>query len=401
MTAKVIKTEEQHEETLGRIEELMDGKPGTAEGDELELLVTLVELYEENRYPIDLPDPIEAIKFRMEQAGFRQQDLVPFIGSRSKVSEVLNGKRPLSLKMIRALNQGLGISAEVLLSEPGGRIPEGDAIQWNKFPVITMARRGWFRDYEGKPKDAPEYGEELLSKFFAQLDGSAWQPTLFRQHVRTASTIDEYALMAWRARVMLFAEDMKLGPYNQKVITTSFVRQLVHLSYFDHGPQLAGEFLSKNGIAMVVLRHLPRTHLDGAAMVTSSGHPVVAVTLRYDRMDNFWFTLCHELGHISLHFNNGNELFFDDFDVRGDKLEKEADKYAEDAMIRPADWRQFSSIGNYEHRNIKRYAESLRINPAIVAGRVRRELNDYRHLSTLIGNGLVRKQFTNVAGAVI
>ena len=122
MFPKVIKTDVEYEAALSRIEELLDADPGTPEGDELELLATLVELYEKAAHPIDLPDPVEAVKFRMEQAELKQKDLVPFIGSRSKVSEVLSGQRPLSLPMIRKLHQGLGIPAEVLLQEPGAGI---------------------------------------------------------------------------------------------------------------------------------------------------------------------------------------------------------------------------------------------------------------------------------------
>ncbi len=125
MTPKVIKNDREHQATLERIEALMDAAPNTPDGDELELLTTLVELYEEKQFPIDLPDPVAAIRFRMEQAGLTQQDLVPYIGSQSKVAEVLSGKRPLSLKMIRALNAGLGIPAYVLLQEPNAAIPGG------------------------------------------------------------------------------------------------------------------------------------------------------------------------------------------------------------------------------------------------------------------------------------
>lgn len=117
MTPKVIKTEGDHEAALARVDELMDARLGTPEGDELELLVTLVELYEEGTFPIDPPTPVDAIRFRMEQAGLLPRDLVPFIGSRSKVSEVLGGKRRLSLRMIRSLHEGMGIPAEVLLQE--------------------------------------------------------------------------------------------------------------------------------------------------------------------------------------------------------------------------------------------------------------------------------------------
>ena len=115
MITRLIKNEADYDKALSRIEQLMDAKPGTAEMDELELLTALVEMYEERHFPIDPPDPIDAIKFRMEQMGFGQKDMVPFIGTKSKVSEVLNKKRPLTLSMMRGLHKGLGIPAEVLL----------------------------------------------------------------------------------------------------------------------------------------------------------------------------------------------------------------------------------------------------------------------------------------------
>lgn len=118
MKAKILKTEADYDAALARVERLMDAEPGTPEAEELELWSLLVEEYERQHYPIDPPDPIEAIKFRMEQLGLQQKDLTRFIPAKSKVSEVLNRKRNLSLPMIRALNQHLGISAEILVSEP-------------------------------------------------------------------------------------------------------------------------------------------------------------------------------------------------------------------------------------------------------------------------------------------
>jgi HTH-type transcriptional regulator/antitoxin HigA len=119
MKPKVIKTEAEYGAVLARIEQLMDAKRNTPQGDELELLSLLVHDYEEKVFPIAKPDPIEAIRFRMEQQGLRPTDLVPFLGSRSRVSEVLSGRRNLTLKMIRALVRGLGIPAEVLLGQCG------------------------------------------------------------------------------------------------------------------------------------------------------------------------------------------------------------------------------------------------------------------------------------------
>ena len=115
MQARVIKTEQDNEAALTRIEELMELKTTPEVVDELELLSTLVELYEEKAYPGPFLDPVGAIRFRMEQQGLKQKDLIPFVGNKSKVSEVLSGKRSLSLSMIRKLHEGLEIPLEVLL----------------------------------------------------------------------------------------------------------------------------------------------------------------------------------------------------------------------------------------------------------------------------------------------
>jgi HTH-type transcriptional regulator / antitoxin HigA len=122
MFNRLIKNEKDYNLALSRVEELMDAEQGTHKMNELELLTAHVEMYEQKQYPIDCPDPIEAIKFRMEQMGLVQKDMVPYFGSKSKVSEVLNGKRPLTLSMMRELNKGLGIPAEILLKEPGREV---------------------------------------------------------------------------------------------------------------------------------------------------------------------------------------------------------------------------------------------------------------------------------------
>lgn len=115
MDIKPIKTQADYEAVLQEIEALFEAKPGTPEGDRLEILSTLVEAYEEQHYPISAPDPIEAIRYYMESRGLSRRDLEPYVGSRARVSEVLNKKRPLSLTMIRNLHEGLGIPAEVLI----------------------------------------------------------------------------------------------------------------------------------------------------------------------------------------------------------------------------------------------------------------------------------------------
>ena len=117
MNIKVIKTEKAYQQALERLEVIFDAKAGTEEGDELEVLSILIEIYENEYFPIDLPDPIEAIKFRMEQLGLQQKDLAEIIGFKSRVSEILNYKRKLTLEMIRSLHKGLNIPTNVLIQE--------------------------------------------------------------------------------------------------------------------------------------------------------------------------------------------------------------------------------------------------------------------------------------------
>ncbi len=112
---KPIRSEADYERSLSEVERLWGAKSGTPEGDRLDVLATLIDVYESHHYPMDPPDPIEAIKFRMEQQGLTRKDLEPMIGTRTRVAEVLNRKRGLSISMIRRLHARLGISAEVLI----------------------------------------------------------------------------------------------------------------------------------------------------------------------------------------------------------------------------------------------------------------------------------------------
>ncbi len=116
MQIRPIRTKGDHKAAVKRIEELIQAEPGTPEGDELDVLATLVDAYEAKHHAIDPPDAITAIQFRMEQQNLTRKDLEPLVGSRARVSEILTGTRPLTLQMIRRLKDGLGISADLLIS---------------------------------------------------------------------------------------------------------------------------------------------------------------------------------------------------------------------------------------------------------------------------------------------
>ncbi len=115
MNIKPIKTKKDYQLAMNRLESIFDAKPGTTEGDELEVLGILIDKYEQEHYPIGYPDPVEAIKFRMEQLGYSQSDLAKVVGLKSRASEILSKKRKLTLEMIRQLHQTLGIPTDVLI----------------------------------------------------------------------------------------------------------------------------------------------------------------------------------------------------------------------------------------------------------------------------------------------
>lgn len=399
MNARLIKTEADYEAALARLDAIFEAEPGTPEGDEAELLTALIEMYEEKTYPMGMPTPLEAIRFRMEQQGLKSKDLVPFIGSASKVSEVLSGRRGLSLAMIRNLVQGLGIPAEVLIGQPGAELKsDAEVAELRRFPVAEMLKRGWFAGFHGSLAEAEGQLEDLFTGFAGALGGGVLRPAFNRQHIRNGSVQDDYALAAWRIRVMGLAMKESLPAYRRGTVTPEFLSKLAQLSFFDAGPKLAGEFLSKSGIHLVIERHLPKTHLDGAAMKLPDGSPLVALTLRYDRLDNFWFTLFHELAHVGLHLDqDGYEVFFDDLDDSGrDKCEKEADAMAQEGLIPARQWKESGLAKHAPAEEVIRLAGQLRISPAIPAGRVRYERKNFFILRNLIGQGKVRCLFSEV-----
>jgi len=379
---KIIKTPEEHEAALERLMVLMDADPqeGSPEADELEVLALLIEQYEQRQFLIDLPDPVTAIRFRMEQQGLKNKDLIPFIGSASKVSEVLNSVRPLSLNMIRRLTHGLGIPADILVQEPAQEVANERTIDWPAFPLAEMRKRGYFEGFEGSLPELKEYAAEWLTRFFRSVRGGFdLEPALLRTtaHLRSnAKVSDPYALWAWQARVLQKAAERQLPcSYMKGTVTLEWMQNLSRLSWSDKGPELAREYLEKAGIHLIIEPHLPKTYLDGAACVGTNGSPVIALTLRYERLDNFWFTLMHELAHVALHLDGSEAWFIDNLDAEsGDDKELQADALAQRALL--PDNVNFCEIT--VAASVRKLANELNVAPAIIAGRIRHETGNHR-----------------------
>ena len=385
---KLIKSNQEHEQALARLMSLMDADPasGTCEADEIDVLALLIERYEQETFPIDLPDPIEAILFRMDQDGLRKKDLVPYIGSAPKVTEVLNGTRSLSLNMIRKLSAGLGISAEVLIREPSQKAASANEISWHAFPLAEMRKRGYFEGFTGTLQELKEYAGEQVSRFISSVPkGFSLEPALLRTtaHLRSNDKeTDAYCLWAWQIRVLQKAQEEQLSSkYEKSTVDLAWMRKLAQLSWSDQGPLLAKEYLNRSGIHLIIEPHLPKTYLDGAVRLSGQGNPVVALTLRYDRLDNFWFSLMHELAHIALHLDETEAWYIDDLEAEGvDQLEQEADALAEEALVPEEYWKNFSGTDSSSVRSL---AKSLSISPCIVAGRLRYENNNHQMFNTL------------------
>lgn len=385
---KLIKSAQDHESALMRLMSLMDldPQPGSAESDEMDVLALLIEKYEEDHFPISKPDPIEAIKFRMEQQGLKNRDLIPFIGSAPKVSEILNGTRSLSLNMIRKLSSGLGISADILIQLPEQKHAIQREVDWQAFPIAEMRKRGYFDSFNGSLQELKEYAAEALSDFIGSVkSGFNLQPALLRasSHLRTNDKkTDPYALWAWQIRVLQKAAEQKLPcQYRAGTVNLEWMQNISKLSWLESGPLLAIEFLNKSGIHVIIEPHLPKTYLDGAVCMGIDGNPIIALTLRHNRLDSFWFSLMHEMAHIALHLDGNENWYLDDLDAQGvDDIEKQADDMAREALIPQSIWCR-SSLSSAEE--VRELAKELQISPCIVAGRVRFESGDHKKFGSL------------------
>jgi HTH-type transcriptional regulator/antitoxin HigA len=403
MNVKIIKSAEDYEAAMARLSALMSLNPkhNSKEENELELLALVIQDFERQTVPSVKPDPIESILFRMDQMQLNRKDLIPYIGSISKVSEVLSRKRPLSLPMIRRLNQGLGIPADILIedvetdSSVVDREPEMD---FTRFPLKEMLERGCFGDFEGNVQQLKDYAEDLVRKFMQDLLPKRMEPAFLRapMHQRGDRQADEMAILAWRMCVLRKAREVNsTREYKQGTITPAWLRELVKLSAFDEGPKLAKEYLARHGITLAIEKHFKRTFLDGAAMLDND-RPIVALTLRHDRVDNFWFALLHELAHVAKHLKPESPVFIDDLDrTNPQSVEEEADAMAQEALIPQKSWSTAKVRQTLSSEDAIAFADEIGVHPAIVAGRLRHEEKNFRLLSHLIGKtGQVSQTFT-------
>lgn len=373
-----IRSDGDYEKALKRAEILMRS-PKPEARDELEVLQALTEQWERREYVLSAPTPVEAIKFRMQQQNLKPRDLETYLGSKSRVSEILSGTRSLTIDMIRALHYHLHIPANVLIGAPE-QLPKDKAV-----PAAAALRK--LQSYRVMKS------KEDVGAFVRRAFGGPSPIPLMRKTrtERTNAKTDVAALEAWCAAVLVRSGSVVVKPLKANLGMVE-ARKLAALSSQADGPTKVAKTLANWGIVFVALPHLPGTYLDGAAMCRADRTPIIAVTVRHDRLDNFWFTLLHEFCHVAKHLGDGASVILDDLDVKGhDQIEQEADKFAQDALVPPDMWKLASS-SDITGEELKSIAEMARVHPSIVAGRWQRTFDDYRRFSKLMVRGEIRAQ---------
>lgn len=263
-------------------------------------------------------------------------------------------------------------------------------VSWDKFPVREMLRRGWLPS-EGT--DPISYIKELVADIFGN---GNYEIALHRKFNFNGNSPNTYSLLAWQIQVLKEAKEIT----KQRQVPSfdndlAWLNQLVRISTNSIGPIEAQEFLLSKGIILVVVPHLPSTYLDGAAMLLpNTPIPVIGITLRHDRLDNFWFVLLHELGHVFLHLNEErNTIFDEEIDLVTDRIEIEADEFALENLISSEQWDRCISRFYQDKDTLYEDARKLNIHPSIIAGRIRKEENNYKIFNEQIGSKQVRKLF--------
>lgn len=343
----------------------------------------------------ELPDIL--IQARIAR-GMSQRDLGDYLGLKEQQVQRYEAERYRSASLDRLVEvaDALGVRIAKRAELIGdASLASVDPAVWQAYPLSEMYKRGWFEDFAGSLSEARKVAADIIPAFLRGASARNAASALHRKSVRASGQVHEAAITAWEARVRRLAErDAPTVRFDPALIDDAWLAVLVALTLEADGPARAIDHLRGIGIALVVEKHLPSTLLDGAALATDDGYAIVALTLRHDRLDNFWFTLFHELGHLKLHIGQGYSSIFDDTEApAGSEIEAEADLFAQETLLPAAKWALGVSRFTRTDAAVRTDAKRFGVGPAIIAGRVRREAQDYTLLRTLVGNGEVRRQF--------
>jgi len=294
------------------------------------------------------------------------------------------------IRVARTLGVRLTIDISNPLEEPW--LPSYEMSSTELQKVLKHARtHGWL----DKADQSDDSGISQLRRTVAEHVGEYGTPSLLRTGLNVTDHTEDWLLLAWKAQVTRTAlQFMQRNRIRYRPLDVSWLKDLVRLSSLDDGPVQAKALLARQGIVLVIEPQITGMKIDGAAFLVDEV-PIIGMTLRLDYVDNFWFTLLHEVAHIILHYRTGLASgFFDDVDnPEIDELEAEANQFASSMLIPDEIWKRSPARIAKAAEPIERLAKQLDIAPAIVFGRVRMERQNYKIFSDKIGKGRVRKQF--------
>lgn len=326
---------------------------------------------------------------------WKQKDLARKLGLQEQAIQRWEAERYRSInlsnymKVARALS--LNISADFLSSKIAKWLPPVDLNPSEAQKVLKHAREHkWLEE-----PDSDENGIKRLIRYVSEHVGKYGTPSLLRTGINVKDHSEDWALLSWKAQVTRRAEKIiDSDRLCYRPIDLSWLKNLAKLSQFSDGPLQAQKLLKNYGIVLVIERQIPGMEVDGAAFLVD-GIPVIGLTLRKDSVDNFWFTLMHEVAHVVLHYRTGLASgFFDDIDQNDvDEFEEEANRFASNMLIPEEVWTRSPARIAKTLPPIENLAKQLGIATAIICGRIRFERKNYTIFSNQIGRGTIRSLF--------
>jgi len=306
--------------------------------------------------------------------------------------------RSISLSGLQRVARALGIrlTAHIDQPVPDPWLPSYEMSSNELQKVLKHARENGWLD---KADQSDDNGISQLRRTVAEHVGEYGTPSLLRTGLNVHDLTQDWFLLAWKAQVTRNAlRQIQRKKPKYRPLNMSWLSELVKLSAFDDGPARAKDMLAEHGIILVIEPQIAGMRVDGAAFLIDE-HPVIGLTLRLDTVDNFWFTLMHEMGHVILHYRTGLASgFFDDFEhLEIDEMEEEANRFAQNMLIPDAVWSKSPARIAKTAEPVERLAKQLGIAPAIIFGRLRMERQNYKIFSDKIGQGRVRKQLLGKA----
>jgi HTH-type transcriptional regulator/antitoxin HigA len=330
--------------------------------------------------------------------GFSQKDLAWRLGVKEQQVQRWEAERyaQISLKNYHRVAALLGVRAWADMSDQPefrglDKVIDNVSKADSKKILKHGRENGWFAD---------GFTEGELRRYIAQNRIDFGSPGLLRTGLNVVDHSEDVTLHAWRARVTARARGAFASVEDvHDPLELKWIPDLVRLSRETDGPLRAKDMLASCGIVLIVEPQVPGLKIDGAAFIVD-GRPVIGMTLRTDTVDNFWFTLMHELAHVTLHFFTGLAVgFYDQTDqvTSVDEQEEEANRFASNLLIPEERWRRSTARIAKSAAVIERFANDLGIHPAIVFGRIRKERDDWSLFANKIGRNTVRKLFLGQA----